>query len=338
MESRKRAWITLQQLLQKSKTYRDEGKQVMKSNSLIAAKQCYNEALNCLVPGFQRLTALDDETKLPLKEEIAIIFGNLSLVNLRQGNPEEAYQNAHQSIAYNPTAKGHYRLAEACSYSPMHCKEALTNYHTSYSLEEDITTYCKYFILAVGVGHNPVVPEVLETYTPMLEKLICQPQFNFIHLEVLLLKQCSIPIPNIKCGIAIQKCSTFCIKELSALMKLGLQWNLVVALINHGTVPDEAAIEVSIHIYNKSVSTLFIAEKVLGVVQYDHLLSLAISKEWHGQFVNYCISQGGKFSPNDIWSVLKWKDDSKIKSLFKKLLKNGGSVNVKNSKGQYKCC
>ena len=77
----------------------------MKSNSLIAAKQCYNEALNCLVPGFQRLTALDDETKLPLKEEIAIIFGNLSLVNLRQGNPEEAYQNAHQSIAYNPTAK-----------------------------------------------------------------------------------------------------------------------------------------------------------------------------------------------------------------------------------------
>ena len=179
-----------------------------------------------------------------------------------------------------------------------------------------------------------MVPEVLETYTPMLEKLICQPQFNFIHLEVLLLKQCSIPIPNIKCGIAIQKCSTFCIKELSALMKLGLQWNLVVALINHGTVPDEAAIEVSIHIYNKSVSTLFIAEKVLGVVQYDHLLSLAISKEWHGQFVNYCISQGGKFSPNDIWSVLKWKDDSKIKSLFKKLLKNGGSVNVKNSKGQ----
>jgi len=77
----------------------------MKTKSLTAANQCYKEALHGLVPGFQKLTALDDCTKLPLKEEIGIIFGNLSLVTLRQGNPEEAYQNAHQSIAYKPTAK-----------------------------------------------------------------------------------------------------------------------------------------------------------------------------------------------------------------------------------------
>jgi len=58
-----------------------------------------------LIPGYETLTALDDNTKLPLKEEISMIFGNLSLVNLRLGNPEDAFQNAHQSIAYNSTAK-----------------------------------------------------------------------------------------------------------------------------------------------------------------------------------------------------------------------------------------
>ena len=77
----------------------------MKTNSLTAAKQCYNEALNWLVPGYERLVALNDNTKLPLREEISMIFGNLSLVNLRQGNPPDAYRNAHQSIAYNSTAK-----------------------------------------------------------------------------------------------------------------------------------------------------------------------------------------------------------------------------------------
>ena len=188
-------------------------------------------------------------------------------------------------------------------------------------------------IIIVFIAHNPVVLEELETYTPMLKELMSQKQFNVIYLEILLLKKCCEP--TLECGMAIQKCSTSCIKDLSALMKLKIQWNLVEALINHGTVPDEASIEVSMHMYKKPESTLFIAKRVDGVVQYSQLLSLAVSMEWHGVFVRHCISRGGKFSPDDIWSVLKWKDDSKAKSMLKVLLKNGGVANTKNDKGQY---
>jgi len=163
----------------------------------------------------------------------------------------------------------------------------------------------------------------------MIKQLIYQPEFNILHLGVLFLKKCEIPIPG---GIAVDKCSTLCIKTLSAYMKQGMSLDLVKALIKHGTVPDVAAIEASMQ-YNKPKQTLSIAEKIKETVPYDHLLSLAISMEWHGQFVDYCISQGGKFSHNDIWSLLKWKNDSKIESMLEKVLKNGGSGDVKDKKG-----
>jgi len=77
----------------------------MKANDLHASKLCYIEAINRLVPGFETLAVLDDNARLPLKKEISIIFSNLSLVNLRLDCVQEAYDNAHQSIAFNPTAK-----------------------------------------------------------------------------------------------------------------------------------------------------------------------------------------------------------------------------------------
>jgi len=77
----------------------------MKNNSLTAAKLCYNEAIDRLTKGYKMLTSLDDKTIFPLLVEISMIFGNLSLVHLKQGDPEEAYKTAHQSIGYNSTAK-----------------------------------------------------------------------------------------------------------------------------------------------------------------------------------------------------------------------------------------
>ena len=183
--------------------------------------------------------------------------------------------------------------------------------------------------MLIYTGYIPVVLESLDTYTPMIQQLICQPEFNILHLGVLLLEKCGIPIPG---GFAVDKCCTFCIKSISAYMKQGMSWDLVQALIKHGTVPDVAAIEISMQ-YNKPKATLFIAENIKETVPYDHFLSLAISMEWHGQFVNYCISQGGRFSPNDIWSVLRWENDSKAESMLEKILKNGGSADVKDIKG-----
>ena len=183
--------------------------------------------------------------------------------------------------------------------------------------------------MLVYTGYTPVVLELLDTYTPMIQQLICQPEFNILHLGVLLLEKYGIPILG---GFAVDKCSTFCIKNISAYMKQGMSWDLVEALIKHGTVPDVAAIEISMQ-YNRPKATLFIAENVKETVPYDHLLSLTISMEWHGQFVKYCINQGGKFSPNDIWSVLRWENDSKAESMLEKILKNGGSADVKDIKG-----
>lgn len=158
----------------------------------------------------------------------------------------------------------------------------------------------------------------------MIEKLIRQQEFNIVHLEFLLLKK---SVPGVT-GIAEDRCSTSSIKELSKLIAKGMSWDLTKALIKHGTIPDVAAIEASMQFKNPK-KTLFIAEKVQGNVPCNRLLSLAISKKWHGSFVNYCINKGGKFSPKDIWHVLTWENNT----ILETVLNNGGNADEKD-KGQ----
>ena len=88
----------------------------MQQQNLIAAKLCYNKALAYLVPDFEGLKAdlltngfdINLSNKIGyLVNEIAMIFGNQSLVMLKDGNISMAISNAQQSLAYLPTAKVH---------------------------------------------------------------------------------------------------------------------------------------------------------------------------------------------------------------------------------------
>ena len=69
------------------------------------------EALHYLVPNFESLKAdllrrgFDINSSGCISKEIAMIFGNLSLVMLKEGNIPMATQNAEQSLEYFPTAK-----------------------------------------------------------------------------------------------------------------------------------------------------------------------------------------------------------------------------------------
>ena len=47
--------------------------------------------------------------------------------------------------------EGYFRLAEALCFAG-YLQEALHNYSESYSRENNIITYCKYFITAVQIG------------------------------------------------------------------------------------------------------------------------------------------------------------------------------------------
>ena len=91
--------------------YREEGKNHIQRNDLVAARLCYTEALKYLVPKFENLEAdllkreFDIDLSDCISKEIAMIFGNRSLVMLKYGNIAMAIQDAQQSLAYFPTAK-----------------------------------------------------------------------------------------------------------------------------------------------------------------------------------------------------------------------------------------
>ena len=86
----------------------------MLKHDLVAARLCYNEALNYLVPNFEstKNVLLDMEIDVYLSNkmdlllsEIAMIFGNRSTVMLKQGDPNKAICDAELSLGYLPTAK-----------------------------------------------------------------------------------------------------------------------------------------------------------------------------------------------------------------------------------------
>ena len=86
----------------------------MQKKDLVAARLCYNEALNYLVPNFESLKAnlstmgfdhyLSNKMK-DLSKEIAMIFGNRSTVMLKERDVKIATLDAQQSLMYYPTAK-----------------------------------------------------------------------------------------------------------------------------------------------------------------------------------------------------------------------------------------
>lgn len=185
-------------------------------------------------------------------------------------------------------------------------------------------------------GYPTVLLKPFNCYTSVIEKLITYPEFGVIHLEVLLLQKCEA-LPNLKTGMAINKCSTACIKELSKLMIIKMEWKLVETLIEHGTVPDIKCIEIAIEQYGEN-RTLYLTHQVeksnRNKICYDNLLSLAICKKWCGKFVDYCLKQGAKFSDKDTWTVLKWRKDSTKQILLKQIMSQDGAMNVQNNEGQ----
>ena len=86
----------------------------MQKNDLAGARRCYYDALGYLVPNFEGLKDnlltkgydfyLSNKMNC-LTNEIAMIFGNQSLVMLKDGNLNMAILSAQQSVAFFPTAK-----------------------------------------------------------------------------------------------------------------------------------------------------------------------------------------------------------------------------------------
>ena len=91
----------------------------MEKNDLVAARLCYNEALDYLVPNFEGLKAILSTVRVDvylsnkmkdLSKEISMIFGNRSAVMLKEGDVETAKLDAQQSLKYCPTAKVNERI------------------------------------------------------------------------------------------------------------------------------------------------------------------------------------------------------------------------------------
>ena len=110
------------------------------------------------------------------------------------------------------------------------------------------------------------------------------------------------------------------------------------ALVEHGTVPDIKCIEVATEKYGED-RTLFlthcIEEKTKhNNIRYNGLLSKAICKKWNDRFVRHCLKQGAKFAEEDVWTVLKWPNDSRKYDLLKLIVSQDGAMDIQNDKGQ----
>ena len=166
--------------------------------------------------------------------------------------------------------------------------------------------------------------------------MITFPKFKIIYLEVLLLKTCKAK-PKVKTGMAIGKCSTACIKELSKFITQTKEWNLVQALIEHGTVPDVKCIEIAMaHCSNEDNALYLIkqVEKAQHSICYDTLLSLAIDKRWNNNFVSHCLKNGAKIAAKQVWTVLLWKNSPEKDNLLKLMVSQDKAMDVRNKKGQ----
>ena len=186
------------------------------------------------------------------------------------------------------------------------------------------------------LGYHTIILEPLDCYTPIIEKSITLPVFTVTHLEVLLLPKCKA-LPKLVTGMAMNKCSTACIKNLSQVM-MQTGWKLVEALIQHGTVPDIRCIEVATEKYGED-RTLYLTQCIEEKTKhnnicYDSLLSKAICKKWNDRFVHHCLKQGAKFAAKDVWTVLKWTHDSRKYNLLKLIVSQDGAMDVQNDKGQ----
>ena len=181
----------------------------------------------------------------------------------------------------------------------------------------------------------------LNCYTSVIERLTYLPKLpiklEVIYLEILLLRKCKA-LPNLKTGMAIDKCSTACIKKLSKLMKqTNLEWKLVEALIKHGTIPDVGCIEIAMERYTED-RTFYLMQQVEKQgnqnICYDSHLSLAICKKWNDKFVSHCLKQGAQFTANNVWTVLQWKNSPAKDNLLKLMVSQDGVMDMQNGKGQ----
>ena len=143
-------------------------------------------------------------------------------------------------------------------------------------------------------------------------------------------------MPNLKTGMAINKCSTACIKEFSKFMIQTKEWELVEALIEHGTVLDIGCIKTAMEWYTED-NALYLMQQVEKIgnhqICYNSFLSSAICKQWNDKFVSHCLKQGAQFTAKQLWSVLQWKNSPAKDKLLKLMVSQDGLINVRN-KGQ----
>ena len=200
------------------------------------------------------------------------------------------------------------------------------------------TKLIMYYVVLIScyAGCPTVFLKSLSCYTSFIEKLITFPEFKVLHLEVLLLNRCKT-LPDIKTGMAKNKCSTACIKELSKPM-MCMKWKLVETLIEHGTVPDINCIYIAATQYGEDRAFFLIQciEKVKdNKICYDNFLSMAIHKKWSDRFIRHCLERGAKFAAKDIWTVLQWPDDATKHNLLILMASQNGAMDVQNDEGQF---
>ena len=166
--------------------------------------------------------------------------------------------------------------------------------------------------------------------------MITLPKFKLIYLEVLLLETCKAK-PKLKTGMAIGKCSTACVKELSKFITQTKEWKLVQALIEHGTVPDVRCIEIAMTHCSSEDDALYLikqVEKAQHSICYNTLLSSAVDKRWNNNFVSHCLQYGAKLAAKQIWTVLLWKNSPEKDNLLKLMVSQDIAMDVRNKKGQ----
>ena len=179
-------------------------------------------------------------------------------------------------------------------------------------------------------------------FSPVLKRIIKEPNFKLRYLEFLLVK----PDSSRKCakrllpgsGMASGKCETTWLQLADLMKKFTMSRELLMALAQHGTLVMEDSVELAISLSSDPQVPLMLCnvmENLKPPRKVDnHRLLICSLLHKRNNLVEYFLGKNPKLEGDDVWKLIYWKSPNFTQHFLKTIFRDKANLSVKNSTGQ----
>ena len=178
-------------------------------------------------------------------------------------------------------------------------------------------------------------------FTPVLKRILKEPDFKLRYLEFLIVK----PDTSRKCakrllpgsGMANGKCETSWLQLGDLIKKFTLSRELVMVLVQHGTLVTEDAVELAISLSSDPQVPLMLCnvmENLKPPRKVDnHQLLLCALQHKRNNLAEFFLGKNPKLEGDDVWKLIYWKSPNFTHHFLKTIFCDKDNLSVKNSSG-----